>query len=201
MGGLSSILDRFRNVCGPYLFHNGFSTHPAKGKVVGAWSWQVVSMLNHWAFISAHLLFFSAVLLYLFLSRKPGYRSAQLCDRLLSSLSPPHGAAVLRVLMVCCRRSVGASTACSSGPWESNWEPRFGRPQECERCCTVIHLSLQHSAWASVQFRHTYDPNLAIHIQYILAEDKSTCKLKVKVVLVYSTNAYGGVEVYSSTHF
>jgi hypothetical protein len=66
MGGLSSILDRFRNVCGPYLFHNGFSTHPAKGKVVGAWSWQVVSMLNHWAFISAHLLFFSGFTLFVF---------------------------------------------------------------------------------------------------------------------------------------
>jgi hypothetical protein len=113
------------------------------GKVVGASSWQVVSRLNHSVFISAHL-YCSGFALFVF---AVSARLRTISVVWSASLPPtphssPHGTAVLRVLMVCCLRTVGASTACSSGPWESNREPRFGRPLECNRLCTVTHLSL-----------------------------------------------------------
>ena len=43
----------------PPLQNNSFSTHPSKGNVVGASSWQVVCMLHDSTVISAHLLYCS----------------------------------------------------------------------------------------------------------------------------------------------
>ena len=132
--------------------------------MVGASSRQVVSMLTHSAFISAHLLYFSGFPLFVFFSPPISQVTDRLsCEISFSPHSPPHGTAVLRVLMVCCRRTVGASTACSSAPWESNWEPRFGRPQECDRCCTVTHLSLQpHTLHTSTSLILLYIHNTSL---------------------------------------
>jgi hypothetical protein len=238
MSGQNSVLDRVRNACDPYLIHNGFSTHPAKGKVVGAWSWQVVSirdfrlpprywwdlrssgfrcpetsvknyhstlrnnpderrsqvvsMLSHSAFISAHFFYFSGVALFVFVHQARLQTSLVVWSAPLPG--PSHGAAVLRVLMVCCRRSVGASTACSSGPWESKWGATLWSSAGM-RALLYSHppVTATLSMSSKTHYMHIYDPNLAVQIQYTLAGDKSTCK--DKLVPVHAMKAYGGVEV------
>jgi hypothetical protein len=115
----------------PPLSITVFRPHQIKGKVVGASVWQVVSMLNHSVFISAHLLHFSGFALFVFVVP---------ANSVVWSASSPTPRHMARLFCACWWSAAG-------GPWVHRQLAARDRGKATESHALVV----RRNATASVQ--------------------------------------------------